>query len=138
MFPDLCMHFTKLRTMALIYDYEIKEVSGILTEVGLVFLAALKGLEDGEEDGGVCRDLAVLADAIRGNAAQGIIGKPEEAVECLVCKDIPVCQEEDTGPVAGLPHIPPRMEEFVSNLEGDEGLAGSRCHDQQSPPVQSV
>ena len=104
-------------TMALIYDNEVKEVLGVLTEVAFSFLSAIKGLEDGEEDGCVGRDLAILADTFRSNAAQSVICKPEEAVESLVCEDIPVGKEEDTGPIAGLPHIPPRMEELVRNLE---------------------
>ena len=55
--------------MTLVYDYEVKEVPGILTEVGLVFLAALKGLEDSEEDGRIRGDLAILAYASGGDAA---------------------------------------------------------------------
>ncbi len=85
--------------MALVNDDEVKEIRGILPEIwrrlAIFRRAAHEGLEDGEEQAGILRDLAFLADVLRTDAGHGVLRERGEGVIGLVGKDIAVSQEED-------------------------------------------
>ena len=60
--------------VALVDDDEVEEVRRVLAEIGAAAVprvAAHEGLEDGEEDAAVLRDLALLADLLRVRCAPG-------------------------------------------------------------------
>src|SRR6266404_5832567 len=95
--------------MALVYDDAIEEIGGILAEIrrGFAFLrrTAHEGLEDGEEQAGILRDLALFADILRLDANKGVVRERRERREVvvgLVGKVVPVGQEEDSRAPSGL------------------------------------
>ena len=85
--------------MALVDDDEIEEIGRILAEIrrGLAVLrrTAHEGLEDGEEQAGILRDLAFLADVLRLDPHHGVLRERGEVVIGLVGEVVAVGQEED-------------------------------------------
>ena len=131
--------------MALVDYDEVEEVRRVLAEVGRGFAIlgrpAHEGLENGEEDAAVFRDLALLADVVRLDADQSVIGERREGsevVEGLVGKGVAVGKEEDARTSRGwrstLPvsHIPASVEELPRDLECNRSLscAGRQCQEQ--------
>ena len=116
--------------MALVDDDEVEEVGRILAEVGrglaVLRRAAHEGLEDGEEEAAVLGHLALLADVLRRDAHQRVLGEGGEGVVGLVGEDVAVGQEQDARAARRLAaQVPAAVEELPGDLEGDEGLAGA-------------
>ena len=68
--------------MALVNHDEIEEIGRILAEIrrGLAVLrrTAHEGLEDGEEQAGILRNFALLADVLRLDSDQGVFRERRE------------------------------------------------------------
>src|SRR5216683_959793 len=100
--------------MAFVNDDEIEEVRRVLAEIGRGLVgsaillngilygadreigvpgAAHKGLEDGEEQTGVLRNFAFLANLVRLDALQRVFRKGGEGVVGLISEDVAVGQE---------------------------------------------
>ena len=109
--------------MALVDDDEIKEVRGILAEVGrrlaILGRATHKGLEDGEKKIAIFWHFAFLADVLRRNPDELVFRKGGEGIEGLVGKNVSVGQEEDARAARGFTaQVPARVKELPCNLEG--------------------
>ena len=110
--------------VTLIDNDKVEEVRGIVTEVRRTLRPAHERLEDREEHTAIGGHLALLADVVRVDPYQRIIGERAEGVVGLVGQDVAVGQEEDaraTFPITL--HVPTRMEELPSDLEGDGRFA---------------
>ena len=85
--------------MALVDDDEVEEVRRILAEVGrrlaILRRPAHEGLEDREEQAAVLRHLALLANVVRLDPHQRILGEGGEGVVGLIGQDVAVGQEEN-------------------------------------------
>ena len=114
--------------MALVNDDEVEEVRRILAEIGrrlaVLRRAAHEGLEDGEEQAAVLRHLAFLADVVRLDAHQRVLGEGGEGVVSLIRQDVPVGEEQDARAARRLAaQVPAAVKQFPRDLKGDEGLA---------------
>ena len=126
--------------MALVDDDEVEEVLRILAEIRGFPRPAHEGLEDGEEQAAVLRHLALLADVVRRDAHQRIVGECRKRVVGLVGEDVAVGEEQDARPARRFAaQVPAAVEQLPGNLEGDEGLARAgrqRQQDAIAPPGQ--
>ena len=94
--------------------------------------AAHEGLEDREEDAGVLRHAAFLADFVRLDARQRVFGKGREGVVGLIGQDVAVGEEQDARPPRRLARqVPAALEQRPGDLKGDRGLAGAGGERQQ-------
>ena len=114
--------------MALVDDDEVEEVRRILAEIGrglaVLRRPAHEGLEDGEEQAAVLRHLALLADVLRRDPHQRILGEGGEGVVSLVGEDVAVGEEQDARAARRLAaQVPAAVEQLPGDLKGDEGLA---------------
>ena len=131
--------------MALVDDDEVEEVRRILAEIGR-WLAVLRrpaheGLEDREEQAAVLRHLALLANVVRLDPHQRILGERGEGVVSLIGEDVAVGEEQDARPARRFAaQIPAAMKELPGDLKRDEGLAragGEREQDALLAPPRS-
>ena len=74
-----------------------------------------------------------LADLIRRDAHQGILGESRKGVVSLIGQNVAVSQEQDArSPRRLAAQIPSALEQLPRQLEGDEGLAGAGGERQQN------
>ena len=119
-----CAFVVRATAVAFVDDDEVEEIGRVLPEIRRVARPRHEGLEDGEEHAAVGGHLALLADARRIDAHQGVLGEAAEGVIGLVGQDVAVGEEEDARtpfPVAA--QVPAGMEELPRHLEGDRRLA---------------
>ena len=114
--------------MALVDDDEVEEVRRILAEVGrrlaVLRRTAHERLEDGEEQAAVLRHLALLADVLRLDPHQRVLGEGGEGVVGLVGEDVAVGEEQDARAARRLAaQVPAAVEQLPGDLKRDEGLA---------------
>src|SRR3546814_3378742 len=96
-------------------------------------------MEDGEEHAAVLRHPPALADALRVDPHQRVLGKGREGVVGLVRQDVAVGQEQDARPPRRLAaEVPAAVEQLPGDLKGDGGLAGARRSEEHTSELQSL
>ena len=116
--------------MALVDDDEVEEVRRILAEVGrglaVLRRAAHEGLEDREEQAAVLRHLALLADVLRLDPHQRILGEGGEGVVGLIGEDVAVGEEQDARAARRLAaQVPAAVEQLPGDLGRNYGVTHS-------------
>ena len=85
--------------MALVDDDEIEKVRRIFAEIrrwlAILRRAAHERLEDREEEAAVLRHLALLADVLRRDPHQRVLGKGREGIVGLIGEDVAVGEETE-------------------------------------------
>src|ERR1700733_1896631 len=136
--------------VALVDNDEVEEIRRIVPEVrrrlSVLRRTAHKRLENRKEDAGILRNLALLANLLRFDPGQSVLGKGGargEVVVGLVGQGVAVCKKEDARSASGfastLPvvQVPTSAEELPGDLECNRGFTGA-CGQCQKHAVSTI
>src|SRR3990170_3975467 len=112
-------------TMTLVDDDKIEEIAGVLAEqAGAAFVAG-DGLVGGEVHFAALDGLALYLVTGIGEGGEGLVFG-------IVNENVAVRQVKDSGAAILACAVPAAVPELPAYLEGDQGLAGARCHGEKN------